>query len=314
MVKPANTPTKPLQFSAGPPKVATIEAVVADITNLAVDAICNSAGVAMRGGGGVDGAIHKAAGPELTLACHKVAPCPVGEARSTWGFRLPARMVIHTSAPIWRGGKNGEYDLLEKCYKSALELADAHGAATIAFPLIGCGVRGFPLTDGVEAAIKAIRATLPECTYASRIIFACQDADVCRVVSNQIDAAGGEIRTAEYWTTDFEEIKVASRDYWFYIAGMSHHIWAICTERGSKTRIYFLSQHGYAHDWIDIKGDAAEVLKKNGFERWGSESEDASFIHLPDTRPYLFPGKKRSGTVSGNKNNWKSLSGKIWKS
>jgi len=140
-----------------------ILAVQADITRLQVDAIVNAANRTLLGGGGVDGAIHRAAGPELLRACAalpQVAPgvrCPTGEARITPGFRLPASWVIHTVGPVWRGGGHGEETLLARCYRAALELAQSNGVDRIAFPAISTGAYGYPLEPAARTAVAAIR-------------------------------------------------------------------------------------------------------------------------------------------------------------
>ena len=141
-----------------------IDVVQADITTLAVDAVVNAANERMLGGGGVDGAVHRAAGPELLDACRAVPEvrpgvrCPTGEARVTPGFRLPARLVVHTVGPVWRGGGAGEADLLASCYRSSLALAAEHGAASVAFPAISTGVYGYPPDEAAAVAVAAVRA------------------------------------------------------------------------------------------------------------------------------------------------------------
>ena len=143
-----------------------IQIVFGDITGLAVDAIVNAANERMLGGGGVDGAIHRAAGPELLAACRAVPEvrpgvrCPTGESRITQGFRLPARHVIHTVGPVWRGGTAGEPALLASCYRSALDLAREHQVRSIAFPAISCGVFGYPVTQAATIAVDTISAYL----------------------------------------------------------------------------------------------------------------------------------------------------------
>jgi len=145
---------------------ARIEVVFGDITTQAVDAIVNAANERMLGGGGVDGAIHRAAGLELLDACRAVAEvrpgvrCPTGESRITPGFRLPARHVIHTVGPVWRGGAAGEPDLLASCYRTALELAREHRVKSIAFPAISCGVFGYPVERAATVAVDTISAYL----------------------------------------------------------------------------------------------------------------------------------------------------------
>jgi O-acetyl-ADP-ribose deacetylase (regulator of RNase III) len=140
----------------------SIDVVTADIVRLEVDAIVNAANPALLGGGGVDGAIHRAAGPQLLAACRalpEVSPgvrCPTGEARITPGFDLPARRVIHTVGPVWRGGGRGEPALLARCYRASLELAVAHGLRSVAFPAISCGVYGYPPERAAAVAVDAL--------------------------------------------------------------------------------------------------------------------------------------------------------------
>lgn len=148
-----------------------------DITTLRVDAIVNAAGRSLRGGGGVDGAIHKAAGPKLLQACIEVGPCEPGSAKITAGFRLPSRMVIHTVGPRWRGGGYGEAELLASCYQCSMELAREHGVRTLAFPAISCGVFGFPMREGAKIAVEEVRSMLAGGTTVEKVIFACPAND-----------------------------------------------------------------------------------------------------------------------------------------
>jgi O-acetyl-ADP-ribose deacetylase (regulator of RNase III) len=153
--------------------MASIEIVEADITRLDVDAIVNAANESLLGGGGVDGAIHRAAGPQLKEACRTLGGCPTGEARITKGYRLKARHVIHTVGPIWRGGTAGEPELLAQCYRNSLGLADQHGLKSIAFPAISTGVYGYPKGPATEIAIREVNAYKGN---VQRIIFCCFDA------------------------------------------------------------------------------------------------------------------------------------------
>jgi O-acetyl-ADP-ribose deacetylase len=150
-----------------------IEIVVADITTLRVDAIVNAANRTLLGGGGVDGAIHRAAGPELLAECRTLGGCETGQAKITKGYRLPARYVIHTVGPVWEGGGAGEDDLLASAYRNSLAIAEAYGARSIAFPAISTGVYGFPADRAARIAVTTVENTLRDDAQFTRIIFCC---------------------------------------------------------------------------------------------------------------------------------------------
>ncbi len=160
---------------------AQLEVRQGDITQLEVDAIVNAANTTLMGGGGVDGAIHRAAGPGLVRECMTLNGCGTGEAKITKGCLLKARHVIHTVGPVWHGGDNGEPDLLRSCYRNALLLAARHELKSIAFPCISTGIYGFPADRAAEIAVQAVREGLDEMTTLERIIFCCfSEADRAR--------------------------------------------------------------------------------------------------------------------------------------
>jgi O-acetyl-ADP-ribose deacetylase (regulator of RNase III) len=149
-----------------------------DITTLAADAIVNAANMDLLPGGGVCGAIHRAAGPELAVACARVAPCPAGEARLTPGFRLPARFVIHAVGPVWRGGRHGEPDLLASAYRASMRIARQRDLRSIAFPAISTGIYGYPLPEATRVAVSTVREELAVGDSIGQVIFACFSPEV----------------------------------------------------------------------------------------------------------------------------------------
>jgi len=150
-----------------------IEVVEGDITKQAVDAIVNAANTTLLGGGGVDGAIHRAAGPELLEDCRKLGGCATGQAKITKGCRLPAKWVIHTVGPVWRDGRQGEDELLASCYRSCFALAEQHGIRTIAFPSISTGAYGFPMDRAARIAVRETKKFLAGDTIVERVLLVC---------------------------------------------------------------------------------------------------------------------------------------------
>src|SRR5882762_8642563 len=158
--------------------VGRIEIVQGDITKLDVDAIVNAASTTLLGGGGVDGAIHRAAGPELLMECRGLNGCRPGEAKITRGYRLPARFVIHTVGPVWRGGKHNEPETLANCYRNSLQVAVENDIKTIAFPAISCGAYGYPVPDAAQIALKITRNFLATVDKIDKVIFVLLGEDI----------------------------------------------------------------------------------------------------------------------------------------
>lgn len=165
-----------------------------DITQLGCDAIVNAANEALLGGGGVDGAIHRAAGPELLAECRSLAGCPTGSARITRGYRLPARHVIHTVGPIWSSGHAGEPALLANCYRACFAIAHQHGLRSLAFPAISCGVYGYPLRAAASIALRETRAALASNADLEQVVFACFSDEMLAIYH---DLLGGAVSSGD---------------------------------------------------------------------------------------------------------------------
>jgi len=165
----------------------SLRAIQADITTLHVDAIVNAANSSLLGGGGVDGAIHRAAGPELLEECRTLGGCATGDAKLTRGYRLPARFVIHAVGPVWRGGSHDEPRLLASCYTRAIEIAVEHGVRTIAFPSISTGIYGYPIEQAAQIAVAAV-ASFELARHLGEVIFCCFSAGDLRVYEQVLPA------------------------------------------------------------------------------------------------------------------------------
>jgi O-acetyl-ADP-ribose deacetylase len=161
--------------------MASVEVVRGDITALDADAIVNAANTTLLGGGGVDGAIHREAGPELLRECRTLGGCATGDAKITKGYKLPARYVIHVVGPVWHGGGRGEAGLLASCYRRALELAEEKSLDSIAFPAISTGIYGYPKQEAARTAVDTVREVLPQTPSVTRVIFCCFDEETANV-------------------------------------------------------------------------------------------------------------------------------------
>jgi O-acetyl-ADP-ribose deacetylase len=169
-------------------RAPAVEAVRADITALEVDAIVNAARASLLGGGGVDGAIHRAAGPELLEECRTLGGCATGDAKATSGYRLPARWVIHTVGPVWRGGGEGEAEQLASCYRRCVEIADEIGARSVAFPAISTGAYGYPPRQAAEIAVDTLRSTP---TDVERVLLVAFDAETLELYRQRLELPPG---------------------------------------------------------------------------------------------------------------------------
>ena len=167
-----------------------LQAIQANIVTLKVDAIVNAANTTLLGGGGVDGAIHRAAGPGLLAECRTLGGCPTGQAKITLAYRLPAKYVIHTVGPVWNGGKRGEPGLLASCYRASLKLALDHKLTNIAFPAISCGVYGYPLEQAVVIAVRTSAEFVAQHALIEKVVFACFDRATLDAYRAELDGLG----------------------------------------------------------------------------------------------------------------------------
>jgi O-acetyl-ADP-ribose deacetylase (regulator of RNase III) len=173
-----------------PLEAQRLEVQSGDITKLAVDAIVNAANSSLLGGGGVDGAIHRAAGPELLAECRRLNGCPTGEAKLTSGYRLPAKYVIHTVGPVWQGGRHGESELLASCYRNSLRLAVEHEVKTLAFPAISCGVYGYPIDQATTIATRETAAFLEVDSTITKVIFVAFGTEIAQAYERALTSLG----------------------------------------------------------------------------------------------------------------------------
>jgi O-acetyl-ADP-ribose deacetylase len=255
-----------------------------DIATVEVDAIVNSAGSSLKGGGGVDGAIHRAAGPALSKACAKLAPCPVGSVRVTNGFKLMTRLIVHTVAPRSHT-KNGDPEaLLASCYTKSVEAADYFGARTLAVPAIGGGVRGFPLDTVARIAMKACHDQLSKCRFLRHLEFCLTDPPAREAFSEALDDVDRIVPTrANTWEGSyFGEFDF--RFIYVNIIGMLHHEWAFLarTPQGQRCIVY-ATDSGSVFGILEVASidSARRIVRGRGFEKWGPDTEIFSLMPLP---------------------------------
>lgn len=266
--------------------IANLSITSEEIQKLKVDVVCNSAARNLKGGGGVDGAIHKAAGPRLLKSCDEIGFCDYGEAKITQGYKLPSKFIVHTVVPRWSGGNQNEENLLRKSYENSLKLADYFGVESIAFSALGCGVRGYPAETAINIAVDTVRSALQECRYIRQVIFSCPDIRIYELVQSVIKIYGCDVETSEYWCDLWEEMDCNNYEYWFNIVEMLNVHWAVINKIKNSYQILFFNNHGSVFDEISIgtKKEAIQFLKNHQFIRWGVGFPDTFEIPLPDSR------------------------------
>lgn len=268
----------------------TLRAIKADITTLKVDAIVNAANPYLISGGGVNGAIHRAAGPELLKECESLGGCPAGEARITKGYRLPATFVIHAVGPIWKGGKEKEHKVLASCYEQAIRLAEKNGVSTIAFPSISTGIYGYPIESGSMLAMNTIDAATRGDTSIKEVIFCCfsdEDLQVYRDslrkkeendkgIKELLNPTKPQPEVPEFYEASREELQESIKSLWKMV-----HRYAELAEQPVKPEENFLR-------WRKIRFQAANVARKSGLMDAETFSQESG-IHI-DTIAWAMGG------------------------
>jgi O-acetyl-ADP-ribose deacetylase len=267
------------------PNISAILDISADdITSVAADAIVNSAGSHLKGGGGVDGAIHRAAGPALARASAKLAPCPVGDVRVTSGFKLPARLVVHTVAPRPHTKGADPETLLAACYARSVAAADHFGARTLAIPAIGAGVRSFPLETVARIAMTACRDQLAKCRFVRLLEFCLPAPKAREAFANAMAKIDRIVKTdaCSREGTYFGEFDL--RFVYVNIIGMLRHEWAFLarTPQGQR-RIIYTTDSGAVFGTLEVGSieQARRLVRERGFERWAPDTRISSLMALP---------------------------------
>jgi O-acetyl-ADP-ribose deacetylase (regulator of RNase III) len=261
-----------------------------DITTVVADAIVNSTGSNLKGGGGVDGAIHRAAGPALARAGAKLAPCPVGDVRVTKGFKLPANFIVHTVAPRPHAKVSDPEALLAACYANSVAAADHFGAGTLAIPAIGAGIRGFPLETVARIAMTACRDQLAKCRFVRLLEFCLPDSKVREAFADAMAKIDRIVKTdaCPREGTYFGDFDL--RFVYVNIVGMLRHEWAFLarTPQGQR-RIVYTTDSGAVFGTLEVGSieQARRMVRQRGFERWGPDTQLSSLMALPWWPPVI---------------------------